>query len=184
MGARARQENTNERPCQDVTLLALRWAPAGDLLALSVWDGERGGYLALYDAAGGTFTPLLGGGDAIYDPPSWCPDGQALLFASDRSGVFDIYRYEFGSGRITRLTRTLTGLFYPMASAADAVTAMLYTADGYRLARLDELAEEPGGALWLPPPAPVPLPDAAPELQELGRYSVWTTLRPYLGCRP
>lgn len=163
---------------QDVTLLALRWAPAGDLLALSVWDGERGGYLALYDAAGGTFTPLLGGGDAIYDPPSWCPDGQALLFASDRSGVFDIYRYEFGSGRITRLTRTLTGLFYPMASAADAVTAMLYTADGYRLARLDELAEEPGGALWLPPPAPVPLPDAAPELQELGRYSVWTTLRP------
>ena len=110
--------------------------------------GARG-YLALYDAAGGTLTPLLGGGDAIYDPPSWCPDGQALLFASDRSGVFDIYRDEFGSGRITRLTRTLTGLFYPMASAADAVTAMLYTADGYRLARLDELAEEPGGALWL-----------------------------------
>lgn len=162
----------------DVTLLAVRWAPSGDLLALSMWDREHGGYLALFDLKHGTLKPLLGGGRAIYDPPSWRQDGKALLFATDRSGIFNVYMYELETRRLVRLTHTLTGLFYPMESAHGEVTAMVYTADGYRLARLGEVMEQPGGPLWLPPPTPALLPEVDVQIEDLGRYTPWATLRP------
>ena len=36
--------------------------------------------------------------------PSWSPDGNALVFTSDRSGNEDIWIWSFGGGRLTQLT--------------------------------------------------------------------------------
>lgn len=164
----------------EVTLFAVRWSPTSDVLALSAWDEQRGGYLALYDVETESFMPILGGGSVIYDPPSWSPEGDVLLFASDRSGIFNIYTYELGTRRLSRQTHTVTGLFYPMASRSGTVSAMVYTADGYRLARIAEFQPQPAGPLWLPRPAtmPIPGPQRAVDITELGRYNSWFTLRP------
>jgi Tol biopolymer transport system component len=42
--------------------------------------------------------------------PQWTPDGNAILFLSDRDGIPNLYRLSLGSGDITQLTRVVTGL--------------------------------------------------------------------------
>ena len=41
---------------------------------------------------------------AIDTEPTWMPDGNALLFTSDRGGRPQIYRYDLRSKAITRVT--------------------------------------------------------------------------------
>ncbi len=41
---------------------------------------------------------------AIDTEPTWMPDGQSLLFTSDRGGRPQIYRYDLKSGNTTRVT--------------------------------------------------------------------------------
>lgn len=45
--------------------------------------------------------------------PSFTRDGQAVLFASDRSGSNNVYRYDLGSGSTTALTQTPHNLYSP-----------------------------------------------------------------------
>ena len=39
--------------------------------------------------------------DALDTSPEWLPDGR-LLFSSDRTGVYDLYLFEPGAGRLAR----------------------------------------------------------------------------------
>ena len=41
---------------------------------------------------------------AIDTEPAWMPDGESLLFTSDRGGRPQIYRYDFKSGNTERVT--------------------------------------------------------------------------------
>ena len=41
---------------------------------------------------------------AIDTEPTWMPDGQSLLFTSDRGGRPQIYRYDFVTGLTDRVT--------------------------------------------------------------------------------
>src|SRR4028119_2331647 len=46
--------------------------------------------------------------------PSFLPDGQSLLYTSQREGEqTDIYRYDFKTGQSTRLTSTAEGEYSP-----------------------------------------------------------------------
>ncbi|OVE79480.1 hypothetical protein BVY01_02415 [bacterium I07] len=38
--------------------------------------------------------------------PCWTPDGQSVVFSSDRDGYLDLYRYDLGTGSTHRLTDT------------------------------------------------------------------------------
>src|SRR5690606_34000655 len=48
--------------------------------------------------------------------PVFTPDGAAVIFSSDRTGVFNLYRMELATGATTRLTNVLTGAFQPDVS--------------------------------------------------------------------
>ena len=63
--------------------------------------------------------------------------GEDLLFASDRTGRFELYRLRLkGESRsVEQLTTTNTGLFYPVAVSSD-LYALRYFADGYDVVRL------------------------------------------------
>jgi dipeptidyl aminopeptidase/acylaminoacyl peptidase len=58
------------------------------------WDGTT---LYLDGAA------IAGGPDESVFQPEWSPDGRSLLFVSDRSGWWNLYRYDVATGRIDPL---------------------------------------------------------------------------------
>jgi Tol biopolymer transport system component len=73
----------------------------------------------------------------------WTADGSGIVFASDRTGVFNIYRMDVASGRIVQLTNVTGGAFTPDLAATDGALAYSgYNGDGYHLALLGG-AQEP-----------------------------------------
>src|SRR6185503_15575514 len=57
------------------------------------------------DAAGRRWTRLTNG-SAWDRQPAWAPDGQSIVFVSDREGGADLFRFTIRSGAVERLTST------------------------------------------------------------------------------
>ena len=92
---------------------------------------------------------LVSGGPGIRTQPRFSPDGARVLFSSDQDGVYNLYQVEVSTGKIQRLTRTLTGLFYP-TPAADRLYAIRYFKNGYDVVsiRNQDLLAEPVDELF------------------------------------
>jgi len=95
------------------------WSPDGRMIAFTT---DRGGNtdfdllrfsnlrIAIYHLDTGTIE-VLGGMDAGKNiNPVWSPDGRALAFVSDRTGIANVYLYEFDDGLIYQLTNMYTGV--------------------------------------------------------------------------
>lgn len=115
----------------DVTIEAIALSPDGSTLALSIY--RRGGYLDLYTlpADGGELTALTQ--DRASDSqPTWSPDGDYLLFSSDRTGVYNLYAYRTSEGQFFQVTNLLTGAFASSVSPDGTQLAFSgYSAQGY-----------------------------------------------------
>src|SRR5205085_11223227 len=64
-------------------------------------DGQIGLFVAARDGSGER--PLLATHDIDYDPV-WSPDGQSIVFTSDRGGSADLYRVKADGTGLERLT--------------------------------------------------------------------------------
>jgi dipeptidyl aminopeptidase/acylaminoacyl peptidase len=83
-----------------------RLSPDGRSLIWLAWDHPNmpwNGttlYLAALDAAGavvGEATAIAGGAAESIFQPEWSPDGAAIVFVSDRSGWWNLYRFDVGT---------------------------------------------------------------------------------------
>ena len=66
-------------------------------------DGQIGLFIAARDGSGER--PLLGTHDMDYDPV-WSPDGQSIVFTSDREGSADLFRVKPDGSGLERLTES------------------------------------------------------------------------------
>ncbi|MFT7520065.1 MAG: Tol biopolymer transport system component, partial [Kiritimatiellia bacterium] len=88
-----------------------RFSPDGRAIAVSVWqDGRRD--LWLYDADG-TPRRRLTMDSAIERDPRWSADGSLLYFASDRTGVPNIFAIDVQTEDLWQVTNSLTGAVAP-----------------------------------------------------------------------
>ena len=87
-------------------------SPDGAWLAYLAWDHPRmpwvGAtlYVTPLDAAGmpaGDAIPLAGGAEESIFQPEWSPDGTALLFVSDRTGWWNLYRSAWPSRQVAAM---------------------------------------------------------------------------------
>lgn len=81
-------------------------SPDGEQIALSIW--RRGGFQDIYlmTLPLGLFTPITR--DRATDlSPTFSPDGNFVLFSSDRDGVFQLYGYRLTDGSFFQVTDPL-----------------------------------------------------------------------------
>lgn len=69
-------------------------------------------------------------------------DGENIVFASDRSGIFDIYSMDLATREVLQLTNVVGGAFMPDIAKDGTLVYAQYTGKGYRVSRI-EGTEEP-----------------------------------------
>jgi Tol biopolymer transport system component len=147
------------------------WSPDGRMLAFStdrfttnlqtLVAGDL--RLAIIDVASGNVRPAGGFEGAKNINPQWTADAQALYFISDKGGVSNIYRTQFG-GATTQLTSFLTGAsgiteLSPALSAADGrLVFSAYEDNGYTIYALETPQQLAGGELQTLPTNAAVLP--------------------------
>ncbi len=155
-----------------------RWSPRGDsVVAARLLPG---GWLDLVwvDPAKGEVRSLTH--DRAKDAePTWTPDGEGLVFRSDRDGISNLYELRLADGSVTPLISVLGGAFEPSVSPDGRTIAFAdYSARGYdiRVARRGAPASRPAPSFVDTRPAPRPDPSPAPGPVE--PYRPWTMLWP------
>ncbi|RKZ15943.1 hypothetical protein DRQ53_07620, partial [bacterium] len=103
---------------------------------------RRTGYdLIRLDLESGEHTTVVATPGADKDP--FVVDENTLVFVSDLTGVSNVYRYEFDSGEVRRLSDVLGGIFHPSVSAeADRLVFTAFTKAGFDIFLLDNFSEK------------------------------------------
>lgn len=154
-----------------------RFSPDGRSVAYSAWS--TGGFrdVRVVDVASGRFRELFHD-RALDQQPTFSRDGRHLYFASDRTGVSNIYAYELGTGQLSQVTNVVNGAYFPELSS-DGRT-LVYT--GYTSRGWDLFVMANDAARWLPAlpyaDARARAPDPVLFRYPLKPYDPLLTLRP------
>jgi len=107
------------------------WSPDGSRIVYdySIRDGRDIAWVR----PDGTDREFLLAGDDDARSAKFSPDGKALWFSSDRSGIFNIYRLDLASRQIDQMTSVLGGAFYPTVNREGDLLYAAYTSGGYKL---------------------------------------------------
>lgn len=72
--------------------------------------------------------------------PDFAPNGD-LIYSSDETGIFNIYRYNLLTGEKTRLTNVLGGAFMPTVSGDGTILYAGYTSTGYKIFKITSVEQ-------------------------------------------
>ncbi|MBX6330428.1 MAG: PD40 domain-containing protein [Gemmatimonadaceae bacterium] len=166
-------------PSIDTAWAEPRWSPRGDRIVATRWT--RGGYadVVILDTLGAVVREITHD-RAVDSTPSWSPDGTAVLFTSDRTGVADVYIAPADSdGEPRRVSRASLGVFYPTLSPdGTRLAASRYDVAGWHVgvAPFDTAGADtpPVSAAFDPRPMPAPVRDTSAAHD----YSPWRMLVP------
>ncbi|MCC7386782.1 MAG: PD40 domain-containing protein [Deltaproteobacteria bacterium] len=153
-----------------------RWSPRGDRLVWSETRDAGDRAIVLFDRARGSRRDLVRS-RALAESPEWAPDGEGVVFSSDRGGIYDLYRVDLESLALARLTNVRTGALDPAIDPkARWLVFSLGNADGFELRALplDRAVERAPRA----PRPTVATATASPARLSSEPYSAWETLIP------
>ena len=111
--------------------MGLSWGARGILAAR--FDGSSTD-IVLIDPTRGAETPLVATAADERDP-CWSTDGSGFFYASDRTGIFNIYYHDLEGSTDVMVTNCIGGVFGPAPTGEDLVFAG-YGAAGYEIRRL------------------------------------------------
>ena len=111
---------------------------------------------------------------------SYSRDQQSVLFSSDRTGVFNVYRYQIDNGDIQAMTNVVSGAFEPQENTDGDILYLHFNAEGYQLYKVDASVKQ---AVVLKTPSASAIRYSDIELESLPDYSVndyspWSYLYP------
>lgn len=123
------------------------WSPDGTTLVFGYSD-RKSQRIAHIRADGSEFELLTDGPDDSRNP-IFSPDGKKIIFASDRTGIFNIYVYDLSTKSVEQLTNVLGGAFMPSVSREGDLAFSLYTSSGFKISLLKKFSPlELGGAQY------------------------------------
>ncbi len=129
-----------------------KWSPAGDRIIFdySLKDGRD---IASIRPDGSDLRYVITGDDDSRGG-AFTSDGAHIVFASDRTGIFNLYRCTLATGAIEQLTNVLGGAFMPSVAPSGDIIYSAYTSRGYKIRHLP-----PAAPPAQPMPAYIPSPD-------------------------
>jgi hypothetical protein len=114
-----------------------RFSPDGRSVAYSAWSAGGFRDVRIVDVASGRFRELFHD-RALDQQPVFSQDGKLVYFASDRSGVSNIYAFELATSRLRQVTNVINGAYYPELSPDQRTLVYTgYTSLGWDLFVLD-----------------------------------------------
>ncbi len=119
------------------------WSPSGDriLFDYSLKDGRD---LAEIRPDGSDLRFIISGPEdertGVYSR-----DGSKIVFASDRTGIFNLYSYDLRTGAVEQISNVLGGAFMPTVNASGDIVYAAYTSDGYKLYTMHSPPVMPAG---------------------------------------
>lgn len=113
-----------------------KWSPSGDRIIFdySIKDGRD---IASVRPDGTDLKFLISGPDDARGGV-FSPDGSRIIFSSDRTGIFNVYSFDTGTGAIAQITNVLGGAFFPTINAAGDIIYSSYTSGGYKIVRMEK----------------------------------------------
>jgi Tol biopolymer transport system component len=108
------------------------WYPDGSAIAFdySIRDGRD---ILRVPAEGGVPGKVLATPDDERTG-RFADGGRTLMFSSDRTGIFNVYRLDLASGSVEQVTNVTGGAFMPEVDGKGRVAYAQYTSSGYKLA--------------------------------------------------
>ncbi len=120
-----------------VQISGVRVSPDGVRAAFTLKDGGGHADIAIIDLKTQAMIRITDDPGADTSP-AWLPDGKKLLFASDRSGIYNLHEYDLATHRISRITSVTGGLFSPDISPDGTKIAVAsYQPNGFRIGLID-----------------------------------------------
>ncbi len=113
-----------------------KWAPDGSYIVLG-YAARTKRQVARVKPDGSGFEVVIA--HLLYDcrDPRVTDDGSAIIYASDRAGIFNIYRHELtGNSPDAQLTNVVGGAFMPDVTPGGDLVFADYTASGYKISLL------------------------------------------------
>ncbi|MCH8288090.1 MAG: PD40 domain-containing protein [Candidatus Marinimicrobia bacterium] len=117
----------------------LDWSPDGNRLLFETSTGN-GRDIATINSDGSGFR-LLVNSPADERHPVFSPDGKQIYFASDRTGIYNIYSLDVERGETKQWTNVTGGAFMPSVTQENSLAYSEFSGRGYKLFLLN-LKEE------------------------------------------
>ena len=132
-------------------IYSIDWSIDGKRIAISYIDAKNR-KVGIYDTLTREFS-VLKNSDHDDRDPRFSPNGKSLYFSSDKTGIFNIYRYSFDSLKLSRLTNVTGGAFTPDVNTKEnRLVFTNYDEKGYGIYLLDTvktLEESPPESLFV-----------------------------------
>ena len=155
-----------------------QYSPDGRKVAYSAWSAGGFRDIRVVDMATGNVESITYD-RAMDHNPTWSPDGDKLYFASDRTGIFNIYEYSFDGRALKQVTNVRVGAMQPAISEdGKRLVYAGYTSRGWDLWLMDLDPSRYLEAASPPNDRPQPFAQPPPVKMTKNRYSPWRTLRP------
>lgn len=123
---------------RDQQWVSARWSPDGSRIAAERWQPGGAHDVVVLDTLGNVQLTIAGV-QSLNTSPAWTPDGRFVVFASDRTGITNLYARDVtvNDPRLFEITNVLTGAFYPEISPdGQFIYYSGYHADGYTIERM------------------------------------------------
>ncbi|MCO4771893.1 MAG: PD40 domain-containing protein [Deltaproteobacteria bacterium] len=121
------------------------WDPAGERIAVSIW--KPGGFRDIHVLGpDGALLRTLTWDRATDSDPAWSPDGEYIVWSSDRDGILNLYAHRWSDAATFRVTRLVGGARYP--DVAPDGTHLVFQGFGAEGWRVEEMPFDPDS--WEP----------------------------------
>ena len=134
------------------------WSPDGSLIAAVVKSG-RNSDIVLVDPVTGALELLFKSDLAEDHDPEFSPDGQWIIFSSDRSGIWNIYAWDLAGKKLFQLTSVPYAAGDPHISPDGKTLSFSYLTRGVKQVRILPFNPLSGKPVEVERPSAVEQPD-------------------------